>query len=81
MFNNRKPGYNPMLEEPDAYDADGKRTVNSWKLFMEDELASEDDEDEESSEFLDKLGLDEEQLSYAKYQWERSEEEDRRRGL
>lgn len=84
MYNNRKPGFNPMLEEPDAYDADGKKTVNSWKLFMEDELASEaneEDEDDDSSNFLDELGLDEEQLSYAKYQWEQSEKEDRRRGL
>lgn len=40
-------GYNPMLEEPDAYDADGKKTVNSWKLFMEDELAREANEEDE----------------------------------
>lgn len=43
----REIGYNPMLE-PDAYDAAGNKTVNSWKLFMEDELAKEangEDED------------------------------------
>ena len=31
--------------------------------------------------FLEKLGLDEDELSYAKYQWEQSEKEDRKRGL
>lgn len=40
-------GYNPANEEPDAYDADGKKTVNSWKLFMEDELAREANEEDE----------------------------------
>lgn len=47
MYNNRKKGYNPMLEEPDAYDAAGNKTVNSWKLFMEDELAKEANEEDE----------------------------------
>ena len=83
MYNNRKKGYNPMLEEPDAYDADGNKTVNSWQLFKDDELAREkyEDEDDDSSEFLNELGLDEDDLAYAKYQWEQSEKEDRRRGL
>ena len=31
--------------------------------------------------FLDKLDLDEDELSYAKYQWEKSQEEDRKRGI
>lgn len=30
--------------EPDAYDADGKLTINSWELFMRDELDRESDE-------------------------------------
>ena len=29
---------------PDAYDAEGHLTVNSWELFKQDELASEDDD-------------------------------------
>ena len=29
---------------PDAYDAEGHRTINSWELFKQDELASEDDD-------------------------------------
>ena len=47
MYNNRKKGCNPMLEEPDAFDAEGNKTVNSWKLFMEDELAREANEEDE----------------------------------
>ena len=27
--------------EPDAYDANGNLTINSWELFKEDELARE----------------------------------------
>lgn len=27
---------------PDAYDAEGHRTINSWEPFKQDELASED---------------------------------------
>lgn len=75
-----KRDYNPQNEIPDAYDADGNKTINSWKLFQEDEMASSDYFDDDSS-FLDKLGLDEDELSYAKYLWEKSEEEDRRRGI
>ena len=80
----REIGYNPLNEEPDAYDADGNKTVNSWKLFMEDEMASDDwndSDDDGDSSFLDDLGMDEDELSYAKYCWDKSEEEDRRRGL
>ena len=29
--------------EPDAFDADGNLTINSWELFKEDELASDED--------------------------------------
>lgn len=32
--------------EPDAYDAEGNLTINSWEQFKEDELASEGEEDE-----------------------------------
>lgn len=32
--------------EPDAYDADGNLTVNSWELFKQDELAREEDEED-----------------------------------
>ena len=39
------------------------------------------DVDLDDSSFLDKLGLDEDELSYAKYQWEKSQEEDRKRGI
>lgn len=45
-MNKSKYGYSPMLEEPDAYDAAGNKTVNSWKLFMEDELAREANEED-----------------------------------
>lgn len=31
--------------EPDAYDADGNLTVNSWELFKQDELAREENDD------------------------------------
>lgn len=69
-------------EIPDAYGLSGER-VNSWQLFKDDELAREkyEDEEDDSSDFLDELGLDEDDLAYAKYQWEQSEKEDRRRGL
>ena len=40
-----------------------------------------DDEEIDDGSFLEKLGLDEDELSYAKYQWEQSEKEDRKRGL
>ena len=30
--------------EPDAFDADGNLTINSWELFKEDELASDEDQ-------------------------------------
>lgn len=76
--------YNPQNEEPDAYDADGNKTVNSWKLFMEDEMASDeynDSDDDGDSSFLDGLGMNDDELSYAKYCWDKSEEQDRRRGL
>lgn len=29
--------------EPDAFDDDGNLTINSWELFKEDELASDED--------------------------------------
>jgi len=44
---NIKLPYNPQNEVPDAYDAEGNRTVNSSKLFMEDELAKEQYEEED----------------------------------
>lgn len=40
-----------------------------------------DDEEIDDGSFLEKLGLDEDELLYAKYQWEQSEKEDRKRGL
>lgn len=30
--------------QPDAYDSDGYRTIDSWELYNQDELASEDDD-------------------------------------
>lgn len=30
--------------QPDAYDGDGYRTIDSWELYKQDELASEDDD-------------------------------------
>ena len=30
--------------QPDAYDNDGYRTIDSWELYKQDELASEDDD-------------------------------------
>lgn len=30
--------------KPDAYDAEGNLTINSWDLFMRDEIEREDDE-------------------------------------
>ena len=30
---------------PDAYDADGNLTVNSWEIFKQDELAREENDD------------------------------------
>ena len=42
----REIGYNPMLEEPDAYGLSGER-VNSWQLFKDDELAREKYEEDE----------------------------------
>lgn len=35
-------GFDDFL--PDAYDEEGYRTINSWELFKQDELASEDDD-------------------------------------
>lgn len=35
-------GFDDFL--PDAYDEEGHRTINSWELFKQDELASEDDD-------------------------------------
>ena len=29
--------------KPDAYDAEGNLTINSWELYKQDELASEDE--------------------------------------
>lgn len=58
---------------PDAYDADGNLTVNSWKLFMEDELASERNEtDDLSDEELEEIQTlvdhdDEEDERHARY--------------
>ena len=34
-------------EIPDAYDADGNLTVNSWQLFKDDDLAREKYEEDE----------------------------------
>ena len=46
MVLNRYPvpdcGFDDLV--PDAYDAEGHRTINSWELFKQDELASEDDD-------------------------------------
>ena len=47
MVNKQRGYYNPANEEPDAYDAEGNLTVNSWKLFMEDELAREANEEDD----------------------------------
>ena len=47
----------------------------------QNEKMIEDEEMIEDGSFLEKLGLDEDELSYAKYQWEQSEKEDRKRGL
>ena len=30
--------------EPDAYDADGNLTINSWELFKQEELARESED-------------------------------------
>lgn len=32
--------------EPDAYDAEGNLTINSWELFKQEELAREEDEED-----------------------------------
>ena len=48
MANIKQP-YNPQNEVPDATGISGER-VNSWKLFMEDELAKEKYEDEEEDD-------------------------------
>jgi hypothetical protein len=34
-------------EIPDAYDAEGNKTINSWQLFKDDELAREKYEEDE----------------------------------
>jgi len=58
---------------PDAYDADGNLTVNSWKLFMEDEMESERNEtDDLSDEELEEIQTlvdhdDEEDERHARY--------------
>ena len=31
----------PRFEEKDAYDTNGHRTINSWELFMNEEIALE----------------------------------------
>lgn len=42
---NEEQRFNPDCGklEPDAFDADGDLTINSWELFKADELASEDE--------------------------------------
>lgn len=38
------PDGGPDALKPDAYDAEGNLTVNSWSLFMQDEIDSENDD-------------------------------------
>ena len=38
--------------EPDAYDADGNLTVNSWDLFRDEELARDQAEEERAEELV-----------------------------
>lgn len=38
------PDGGPDALTPDAYDAEGNLTVNSWSLFMQDEIDSENDD-------------------------------------
>ena len=38
------PDGGPDALKPDAYDAEGKLTINSWDLFMREEIDRENDE-------------------------------------
>ena len=62
---------------PYAFDVDAQEEFDDWTDYEKEEQLGKIDD----SSFLDKLGLDEDELAYAKYQWEKSEEEDRKRGI